>query len=91
MEIIGRNPNPDRYTIKDIRIDWEHSRFREKADGTKTPLVDVYLLVDLEPKPYLRVKPLAAICGEIPVYGTAGLGAGGLASREDDERGRPTQ
>jgi hypothetical protein len=57
MKIIGRNPNPDRYSIKEIRIDYElHRRVREKADGTRTPLADVYLLVDLEPKPYMRQR-----------------------------------
>ena len=54
MEIVGRNPNPDKYSIKDIRIGYEPKRFRFAADGTEMTLVDLCLLVTLEPEPYRR-------------------------------------
>ena len=53
MKIFGRNPTPDKYSIKDITIGHEKTRCT-LADGTEKWLVDLYLLVDLEPEYYQR-------------------------------------
>jgi hypothetical protein len=44
MEIIGRNPTPDPYSIKDIKVAWEQY---EKYIG-------LFLVVSLEPSYYQR-------------------------------------
>jgi hypothetical protein len=56
MEIVGRNPTPDKYSIKDIRIRYQQNAVEVAPDGTQRPLVDVCLLVELEPEPYFRQR-----------------------------------
>jgi hypothetical protein len=53
MEIIGRNPTPDLYSISDIRVRFNTAE-REK-DG-RTVVSTLRLFVDLEPKGYLRER-----------------------------------
>lgn len=62
MDIFGRNPTPDKYKIKSIRVSYDVSRFNRDDDGNltyhpdgkETLLTDLYLLVDLEPDYYMR-------------------------------------
>jgi hypothetical protein len=56
MKIFGRNPAPDHYSIKKIRIGYDKNRCRVVEDGTEKWLADLYLLVDLEPQPYMRSR-----------------------------------
>jgi hypothetical protein len=52
MEIIGRNPTPDKYSIKSIKISYDAGEYEK--DGTRRLLACPYLLVELEPQFYRR-------------------------------------
>lgn len=54
MDIIGRNPNPDTYVIKDIRIGCGKGVCIRNKDGSEKWLETPCLIVDLEPKYYSR-------------------------------------
>jgi hypothetical protein len=56
MEIIGRNPNPDEYSIKEMRVDYRNRGRVRLKDGTEKPIIDVSLLIDLEPEFYSRQR-----------------------------------
>lgn len=58
MDILDRNPNPDQYSIKEIKIGferhegWDSERKRHSGEF----FVELYLLVSLEPKRYMRQR-----------------------------------
>jgi hypothetical protein len=54
MDIVGRNPNPDSYKIKDIRIGCGKGVCIRNDDGSEKWLMTPCLIVDLEPKYYSR-------------------------------------
>jgi hypothetical protein len=54
MEIFGRNPTPDKYSIKTIKLECDRNRARYVDDQTEIVIVTPYLLVELEPQPYFR-------------------------------------
>jgi hypothetical protein len=64
MEIIGRNPNPDKYSIGQVKVDFGATAVQlspgSKEQGRKrherTVIESVRLFVDLEPKPYDRER-----------------------------------
>jgi hypothetical protein len=62
MEIIGRNPQPDPYSISNVRVRFttaEQFRSREdfnKGNRGRTVVSKLRVIVDLEPEPYLRER-----------------------------------
>jgi hypothetical protein len=56
MEILGRNPTPDKYSIAEIRIEAErHELFDAKTKKpTGETAVELFLLVSLKPEAYSR-------------------------------------
>jgi hypothetical protein len=92
MGIIDRNRNPttpDNYSIKSIRIDYDMNPLT-----TESLLGSVYLLVDLEPRPYMRKRgahpedgiPLRKHVDALPLTSRSGVGWGMNGTREPSGR-----
>jgi hypothetical protein len=58
MEIIGRNPNPDKHSISEVRVALGDTAELEREDEkeTRTVVRNLRLFVYLEPKAYLRER-----------------------------------
>jgi hypothetical protein len=54
MEIIGRNPTPDKYSIEDIRLDAEVFTLDDPKTKKPSKVVNLDLCVSLKPKGYVR-------------------------------------
>jgi hypothetical protein len=62
MEILGRNPTPDKYAIQEIEVVFQYTghsysvdpETKKEIEGTRKPYYAPYLLVSLEPEGYLR-------------------------------------
>jgi hypothetical protein len=62
MEIIGRNPTPDKYAIQKIEVVFQYMgdsyivdpETKKQIEGTRKPSYAPYLLVSLEPEGYVR-------------------------------------
>jgi hypothetical protein len=62
MEIIGRNPNPDRYSISDIKLHYDITK-RSKGKEKREIVTQFLLLVELQPKPYRRERGFGSSYG----------------------------
>lgn len=63
MQIIGRNPTPDLYSISDVRVRYNTAELRNEDKGTITSRSDkrtvvwkLLVLVDLKPEGYFRER-----------------------------------
>jgi hypothetical protein len=60
MEIIGRNPNPDKYSISEVRVAFGDTAEEVRREGKKkerrTVISTLRLFVYLEPEGYLRER-----------------------------------
>jgi len=57
MEIIGRNPNPDKYSISEVRVAFDTAELRrEGKKERRTVASTLRLFVDLEPEGYRRER-----------------------------------